>query len=425
MYRLKEFVAKEQEVTNSLEKNLKKEFPKNEGYEIVKELRWGNTSSRKRFDLSIMKNGQIFAILELKIRQRIGYIDLNLRNFVFDNTSADYFIYYYIEDENYIIWRRDYINEDPIEVKNFCEFVRIVKKRDSIVAKKEEDDNKATKACCLKFTEKSEDSLDPEWCRKELGEYKDSTICRYCSLESIFSTLKYNTLRLNGLPGMNDRTEGLYVWNLINNLDKVPNDENKRRKRTINNAFILSFSKEEKIDDLTQWRLYGDDAKGVCCVFSIKKENIKDRFFLHAVRYIDKNDFLAQPDELLRKIDEYIKSCPNICKTDFSPAIFFYKPSEFEVEKEVRLLVDNKECISYKTNSYKREWLLTNANNLPNPYIDIKLNEVPLNLKKIILGPNIKNLDTIQVQLETMLEQLKMNVVVEESIIKSYRNRDN
>ena len=76
MYRLKEFIEKQQEVTNSLEKNLKKEFPKNGGYEIVKELRWGNTSSRKRFDLSIMKNGQIFAILELKIRflKRMIYI---------------------------------------------------------------------------------------------------------------------------------------------------------------------------------------------------------------------------------------------------------------------------------------------------------------------------------------------------------------
>ena len=85
-------------------------------------------------------------------------------------------------------------------------------------------------------------------------------------------------------------------------------------------------------------------------------------------------------------------------------------------------LTDNKKTTAYNNNPYKREWVLTSANKIPNPYIDISLDEIPLKLEKIILGPNMNDIDTIQVQLEAMLEQQNIKASVEPSKIDVYRN---
>ena len=191
----------------------------------------------------------------------------------------------------------------------------------------------------------------------------------------------------------------------------------------INNAYIVSFSHKDKIDDLTQWRLYGDDAQGVCCVYSIIPHKIKDRFFLHDIKYINPKSYGGViNDSHLESLRNYIKDQNKLTYLDLSPTIFFYKSEIFASEKEIRLLVDNKNTSAYKRNQYQREWLLTNSNKIPNPYIDVFLDDIPLNLEKILLGPNMKDVDTIQVQLETMLHQQNINAKVELSKISGYRN---
>ncbi|MDY6294058.1 MAG: DUF2971 domain-containing protein [Bacteroidales bacterium] len=231
------------------------------------------------------------------------------------------------------------------------------------------------------------------------------------------------TFRMNGLPGMNDKNEGLYAWNIINDPSKMSNHETKRRKSLVNNAYIISYSSGIKIDDLAQWRLYGDDAKGVCCVYSVRMNMITERFYLHPVNYIEKpNDEKDVNDKLLQLFLNYVQKHSDLDFADLSPAIFFYKPKEYEYEDEVRLLFDNKETSAYRTTSpYTMKWLLTSANNIPNPYIDIPYKDFPLKLEKILLGPNINDIDTIQVQLESMLKQLGIPAVVEPSTISSYR----
>ena len=228
---------------------------------------------------------------------------------------------------------------------------------------------------------------------------------------------------MNGLPGMNDKDEGLFAWNMINDTKKLSNDEVKKRKALINNAFIISYSYKSKIDDLIQWRLYGDDAKGVCCVYSVLQDKIDDRFFLHPIKYIEPPQKGKYPtDALLATLKKYVDNQSGLAYTDLSPLIFYYKHKDYEPEAEVRLLVDNKNTSAYNSLEFKREWLLTNSNNIPNPYIDIPLKDFPLKLERILLGPNMNDIDTIQVQLETMLKELGINAVVEPSKITSYRN---
>ena len=227
---------------------------------------------------------------------------------------------------------------------------------------------------------------------------------------------------MNGLPGMNDKGEGLFAWNMVLPPDMSSSEENARRLREINNTFIVSFSDESKIDNLTQWRTYGVDSKGVCCVYSIQKEKIKDRFFLHKVRYIPKTDDNNIQDQLLQNFKNHGTKVSVLSYYDLSPAIFFYKPESFDIEEEVRLLVDNKKTSAYNSPQYKREWLLTNANNRPNPYIDVPLIDVPLKLERIYLGSNISDIDVIQIQLEIMLKQQGFDVEVVRSNKDEYRS---
>lgn len=415
METVREYYKKEIEAKKGIRKVLQDYLPVNEGYIIRSEVQWGATSNGLHFDIVVEKDNSIIAIFEIKHSSNgVRIAKESMVSYVIANTTAHYFIIYNIAHKEYLIFDRQSTDEASMNLTEIAEKIKAISS-DSTQYK-----NNDTKY--LQFYKSTEKILDPEFCRKELGKLTTKNICRYSSLESIFSTIKYKTFRMNGLPGMNDKTEGLFAWNMLYNADKLENDELRKRMREINNAFIVSFSQENEEDDLTLWRLYGDDAKGVCCVYSIIEDKIKDRFFLHNIKYITTNGENEEiEDSLLENLRKYTKN-NNLTSSDLSPTIFFYKPKTFEVEKEVRLLVDNKETTAYKRPQYKKEWVLTNSNKIPNPYIDIPLNEFPLRLEKIILGPNMSDIDTIQAQLETMLEQQNINASVELSKISGYRN---
>lgn len=429
-----------QRIINHVKNELSKAFSIKDGYTIETDVAWGRTSSRLSFDLVVRKDKVLYILFDIISYQITEFEEVVFPVTWLKSTGAKFYIRYMSNYEKYLLFEKDYIHSkdnysDYIADRNeFCSsfnsidgVINILKSAikgyPQIPLDKETScppDNKS-----VKYYDSSTIELDPEWCREQLPVLRDASICRYSSLDSVFSMLKYKTMRLNGLPGMNDRDEGLFAWRLITGEKISENKEIKRREGLLNNAFIVSFSRKAKIDDLTQWRLYGDDAKGVCCVYSIQKEMVKDRFFIHPISYIKKDSNKQYIlDELLRLFKEESHHRSDLDFPDFSPAIFFYKPCDFESEDEIRFLVDNKKG-AYKTTDYKREWVLTKSNNIPNPYIDIPLDEVPLKLERIILGSAMKDVDTIQAQLETMLSQQGIQATVELSKIISYRNPDN
>ena len=418
-------MKKEVEVIHHIKDQLQKRLHIQDGFEVIPELRWGSTSMMIVFDLVVRRNGKIIAVFEIKKdRESIAAFMPRMLNYVLSKTTAYLLIFYSIADDEFTICSR--LTEQDMYNQSLDSVIKKIEEVSLTIVVESKKDEGVHDDKLLRFYENTEKLLDPEWCRTQLGKMQYKEICRYSSLDSLFSTLKFKTLRMNGLPGMNDKGEGLFAWNLIYKADETNNEEYKRRKRDINNAYIVSFSSQDKIDDLTQWRLYGDDAKGVCCIYSVQDEKIKDRFFLHKVRYIQNpQDNEAVSDELLKRFKKHIKLQSDLNYSDLSPAIFFYKPDSYKTEDEIRLLVDNKKTTAYKTQEYKREWLLTNSNNIPNPYIDVPLDDIPLSLDRILLGPNMNDVDTIQVQLEAMLDQQGIDATVELSTIKSYRNRRN
>lgn len=400
-------------------------------FSVISGFAWGATSQQMIFDIAITYKSNMIAVIE--------YVDGDNKNlhevtqfmapYAFIYTKVFLFACYSRKTDTYKICTKDSFNSlEAVKFEDVSSTRALAKMIYVFVESSKESDNKLDDKknpehqLDLQFYEKTEKVLDPEWCREQLGVFTEE-ICRYTGLESLFCILKNGTFRMNGLPGMNDKDEGLFAWNMIYGTKQAPNDVIKRRKGLINNAFIVSFSSKDKIDDLAQWRLYGNNAKGVCCVFSVREERIKDRFFLHPIKYtkVLREDDISS-DDLLTRFKKYVETQSDLDYSDLSPVIFFYKNEDYVSEGEVRLLVDNKKTPAYSTNPYKREWLLTNANNIPNPYIDIPLKDFPLRLERILLGPNMNDIDTIQVQLETMLNELGIDAVVEPSNITSYRN---
>lgn len=448
---MEEFTTPKKVIIERIKNQLSKKLREEDGYMFDSEMKWGPTSSKIILDLVVRKNGFLLAFFSISLTKesfsstrskyravRINRYERAPLQFAYCEETKKYTLF--LSYSIHCIFR-DQLKDGPLahltpinELENINAVVQLIK----VLAKAYnlDKDNNASNDSDKeqpKFYKNSEKVLDPIWCREQLGAVtcknekseaiQCKEICRYSSLDSLFSSIKHKTIRMNGLPGMNDKNEGLFAWNMIYKLENTANEDNKMRRRETNNAFIVSYSSSNLIDDLTQWRLYGDDAKGVCCVYSILQDKLKDRFFLHNVRYIkEPNENEEISDELLLRFLKYSQIHSDISYYDLSPAIFFYKPYSFISEDEVRLLVDNKKTSAYDLPEFKREWVLTNANNIPNPYIDIPLDDFPLKLDRIILGPNMNDVDVIQAQLETMLKQQGIDAEVILSRIDSYRN---
>ncbi len=232
---------------------------------------------------------------------------------------------------------------------------------------------------------------------KEMLNFEEREVYRYVSFDSLFAMLNGKSYRMCGLAGMNDKTE-------INYFDPNKTDE------VENDIYISSCSTLK--DDLTMWRLYGDDAKGVCLVFTLRDEYSKN-FDIYKVSYAkDKNEH------------EKMKLLKALCDMGFVFTYLkkwkhFFKPIEFENEKEIRLLFTD----DHLNISLNRNWVKTKNHSIINPIVDFSLTDelFPLRLDEIILGPNFPEKELNENQLREMVASLGLGIRVEKSNIKCYR----
>ena len=162
-------------------------------------------------------------------------------------------------------------------------------------------------------------------------------------------------------------------------------------------------------DDLTLWRLYSDDAKGVCLTFDIKYENLNNHVLLQKVKYANKN---GQHKELnfLKQIKLDVEN-----KTGF-PFDFrklgywkhFFKPYDYSIEEEVRLLIIDNDSLP----KIKSDWVMTYTHSIINPIMDFRLNSklFPIQLREITLGPKCPEQETNYVQLQEMIRRKKREI---------------
>lgn len=254
-------------------------------------------------------------------------------------------------------------------------------------------------------------------------------LCRYTSLASLFRTLSEKHQSMCSTICMNDKTENDYAQKFISEATPLSNVISRLQTRTssLNSktlSFILSGSRMNKKDDLNMWRLYGDDSKGVCLWYKIDDE-LPEHFFLARVSYA-KNGTHAELSYLSSKTGK------GVCGRNFelrnlNSWLHFFKPSEYSVEEEVRLLYEMNDGSLLDTTNGK--WIYNTSNGIISPIIRFPITKAdckfPLVLERIVLGPNLKEHSINKEQLLLMCKygQIKVteNFEITYSDIKSYR----
>lgn len=260
----------------------------------------------------------------------------------------------------------------------------------------------------------------------------DEFIYRYTSLDTVFSTVKHTSVRLNGIVGMNDISEVGYVEGYLD--DGFVPLENDDDVEQINNRFILCSSILN--DDLMQWRLYSDDCKGACLKFKVKKSNVLSGLQLRKISYgIEQNGRNYHPElELISKMTKAVKDInkQSIQFRALSIWKHFFKSFEYRPEQEVRLLlilsrnksIKGEKLVDEQPHSFNKDWCLTTSHQIVNPFVTISLddNALPIELTEIILGPKCPEMIANKKQFEQLLREKSMNnVLTSFSRIKNYR----
>lgn len=196
----------------------------------------------------------------------------------------------------------------------------------------------------------------------------ESVMLRYTSLESLINLLNDKYLTMMGITAMNDRTES----------DKINVSSS-----SVNDYYILSGTLKESKDNLTMWRLYGNNSKGVCLEFECNTTH-KDDYYFSKI-YYDCSRIKDSIKELLNNIkNEIYTNSRLIMEFPFVYYMsFFFKLNDYELENEYRMIF----C---QDSNIEKEFVLPYSKKLISPIhkIDIFSSDSPLKLKEITLGPN-------------------------------------
>lgn len=230
-------------------------------------------------------------------------------------------------------------------------------------------------------------------------------VCRYTSLSTLLEMIKNHKIKMYGLAGMNDKSEVDYIESVLSHAIALSNPK-------MNKLFIMSCSENKKEDDLTLWRLYGNDGKGICLEFEPKENG--GALIFRKIKYLNKDsDLIGELKNLVNFV--YDLTGYTFVFDTLHEWCHFIKPKEYEIESEVRLL-----DISPKASH--SEWVMANGTNIITPYEEIPFDECPLKLTKIILGPKFPEPDTNLFQLKALIENYGLkDIEVSKSKITNYR----
>lgn len=237
-------------------------------------------------------------------------------------------------------------------------------------------------------------------------------IAKYTTLETLVAILQSGTLRMNSIVSMNDKTETDFLQEYIKNYKEDFVDEYDKYLFA-DKEFITSFT--TRIDDLDMWRLYGDNAHGVCLVF--ERDN-KDKGGLYEISYVNADlDILNEIAKLQNALkDNNIRFRLNLLQK----YQHFMKHSDYSSEKECRLLVHSEKPDG---------WFVNRDNGILTPFIvkniarDEKTgsDKYPFRLSRIILGPASREKMANFMQIFYMSARYGYYLAVEISKINSYR----
>lgn len=255
-----------------------------------------------------------------------------------------------------------------------------------------------------------------------LGTVRSNTLYRYVRRSTLEYLIKEGTHSMSSIACMNDSTECFYADEYIGKRMKGSKESRQIDYEFNYDNFITSFSLCSP-EELTMWRLYGDEAKGAVLVFDIQKLGLSDSFLLAPVSYPREEGKHIELDFLKFLMNE-IYDHHNLIFCRWPVWKLFFKPFGFKVEAEVRLLLT-----SNNINNMNICWVF--ANGIYSPINTFTLNRkkqkeilYPFPLCKIVLGSRFPATDVNEVLIKKRLEDFDLKVEVETSKIDYYRVND-
>lgn len=264
------------------------------------------------------------------------------------------------------------------------------------------------------------DDEEREFFKILLGTYNKGDLVKYGSARAIENILQYKTMNMCSIACMNDPREGIYANDYM---EIEPREEDKS-----NVAFIISGCQGELDDNLTMWRLYGDDAKGVSIKFNIQTEKLNNEFYLAPISYSENEETHFELDIIKQLLTQKHKGDWKFTIKNWHIWKHFFKKHIYADEKEVRLLYIPKNFDHEKDGqwfnddktSIHAEMALFDLTDINSPF--------PLTLNKIRLGPKFpaKEINATQYNQHFELKKDilisdKSKAVVITSDIKDYR----
>lgn len=224
--------------------------------------------------------------------------------------------------------------------------------------------------------------------------FNGDTIYRYTSLNSLFLTLQSGSQGMCCLVGMNDKSEVYYADRYLNRESgKTAYDRNKE-----NNYFILSCVEDKPDEDLMMWRLYGDNTKGVRIKYTPK--DMPDGFRFAKIFY--GSDIKKHPGlDFIREIQELKFGAIKFWFRHFDYWKHFFKPYDYAIEHEVRLLYETTASNPPK----KTDWIKGGEFSILMPLALFDEKKFPLDIEEIKIGPNMSARDTNLLQIRQLVKE--------------------
>ena len=277
------------------------------------------------------------------------------------------------------------------------------------------------KSAAMWLRQEAEDRLFKILLHHQDKEMELKQVCRYTSLNSLFLTMRDGNQVMCSITCMNDKGETSYSDKYVG-YGAFSNSANAIKEN--NDCFILSCCNLAMEDNLTMWRLYGNDGKGVCLVYDVDADKIDDKeFFLAPVSYGQRMDVHPALD-LIRGIRHWRQSGWSFELKRWYIWKHFFKSHLFKEEQEVRLLF-----IWTEESKDKTEWIMDSTNNIVSRIckFPVKDRRLPLILSKAIIGPkcseqgsNVDQFNYMNLRQKTM-DASPFKTAVKASKIEDYR----
>ncbi|MCQ2313161.1 MAG: DUF2971 domain-containing protein [Paludibacteraceae bacterium] len=207
-----------------------------------------------------------------------------------------------------------------------------------------------------------------------------ATITRFTSIETLFAILINNSIRMYSAESMNDKEDCDFLWkDLYGSMSKEP------RCPLCAPIYLMSCSLAEDTD-LTMWRLYGDDTRGVCLKYNVPTKKMAGGFYLSRIVYSDDTKY----DFIKAIVGSTLKFGMPLMLNKWNIWSAFFKDKEYKIEQEVRLLYVF-EMDSCSRQPSDKGWVMSKANNIANRYVDFQITPTapfPLQMTDVYIGAN-------------------------------------